>query len=45
LHKSGEATFASMIEDGRFDVIGPIDLLLVSIASDLLNLSEGNANA
>jgi hypothetical protein len=45
LHKSGEATFDSMIEDGRFDVIGPIDLLLVSIASDLLNLSEGNANA
>ena len=45
LHKSGEATFDSMIEDGRFDVISPIDLLLVSIANDLLNLSEGNANA
>jgi hypothetical protein len=45
LHKSGEATFDSMIEDGRLDVIGPVDVLLVSIANDLLNLSEGNANA
>jgi hypothetical protein len=45
LQKSGEATFDSMIEDGRFDVIGPIDLLLVSIASDLLNLSGSHANA
>jgi hypothetical protein len=45
LYKSGEATFDSMIEDGRVDVIGPVDLLLVSIANDLLNLSEGNANA
>ena len=45
LHKSGEATLNSMIEDGRFDVIGPIDLLLVSIANDLLNLSGSHANA
>jgi hypothetical protein len=45
LHKSGEATFDSMIEDGRLDVIGPVDVLLVSIANDLLNLSEGHAHA
>jgi hypothetical protein len=45
LHKSGEATFDGMIEDGRLDVIGPVDVLLVSIANDLLNLFGSSANA
>jgi hypothetical protein len=39
LRKGCEATLDSMIEDGQFDIIGPVDLLLVSIAHDLVRLS------
>ena len=44
LRKGREATLDSMLEDGRFDIGGPVDLLLVSIAHDLLRLAEGGAN-
>jgi hypothetical protein len=39
LRKGREATLDSMLEDGRFDINGPVDLLLVSIAHDLVRLS------
>jgi hypothetical protein len=44
LSKGCEATFASMLEDGHFDICGPVDLLLVSIAHNLVRLSAGGAN-
>jgi hypothetical protein len=44
LRKGGEATLDSMLEDGQFDVVGPVDLLLVSIAHDLVRLSAGGAD-
>jgi hypothetical protein len=44
LRKGCEATLDSMIEDGRFDICGPVDLLLVSIARDLVRLSAGGAD-
>jgi hypothetical protein len=37
-------TLGSMLEDGQFDIVCPVDLLLVSIAHDLVRLSEGRAN-
>ena len=45
LRKGCEATFDSMIEEGQFDIHSPIDLLLVSIARDLVRISAaGGAN-
>jgi hypothetical protein len=44
LRKGREATLESMLEDGQFDICGPVDLLLVSIAHDLVWLSAGGAN-
>jgi hypothetical protein len=44
LRKGREATLDSMLEDGQFDIVGPVDLLLVSIAHDLVRLSAGGAN-
>jgi hypothetical protein len=42
--RSHKENLASMLEDDHFDVCGPVDLLLVSIAHDLVRLSEGGAN-
>ena len=39
-----EATLDSMIETGQFDINGPVDLLLVSIAHDLVRLSGQSAS-
>jgi hypothetical protein len=44
LRKGREATLDSMIENGEFDINGPVDLLLVSIAHDLVRLSAGGAD-
>jgi hypothetical protein len=44
LRKAREATLDSMLEDGQFDIHGPVDLLLVSIAHDLVRLSAGGAD-
>jgi hypothetical protein len=44
LRKGREATLDSMLEDGQFDIIGPVDLLLVSIAHDLVRLSGQSAS-
>ena len=44
LRKGCEATLDSMIEDERFDICGLVDLLLVSIARDLVRLSAGGAD-
>jgi hypothetical protein len=43
LRKGREATLDSMLEDGQFDIIGPVDLLLVSIAHDLVRLAGKEA--
>jgi hypothetical protein len=43
LRKGGEVTLEAMLEDGHFDIVGPVDLLLVSIAHDLVRLSTGGA--
>jgi hypothetical protein len=43
LRKGGEVTLEAMLEDGQFDICGPVDLLLVSIAHDLVRLSTGGA--
>jgi hypothetical protein len=42
--KGRGATLDSMLEDGQFDIYGLIDLLLVSIARDLVRLSAGGAD-
>jgi hypothetical protein len=44
LRRGREATLDSMIGDGQFDIHSPVDLLLVSIAHDLVQLSAGGAN-
>jgi hypothetical protein len=44
LRKGHEASLDSMLEEGQFDIVGPVDLLLVSIARDLVRLSTGGAN-
>jgi hypothetical protein len=41
LRKEAAPTLDSMIEDGQFDMVGPVDLLLVSIAHDLVRLLGG----